>query len=230
MSDVHTPEKTETLSPHLVSVTNQYAMVPAQSPLQHQKPISDNVATEEQGLTMKEVALMGHLVLRGDSDNPLFVETASQVLGLALPTQPLTSVEKAGKVVCWLSPDEWLILTEADELYALELALRTALTGHISIVNQSGGQTIIELSGRDVNKVLKKSTPLDIHPRVFPIGKVAGSVLAKSSALIRRIDEYHWQLVIRRSFADYIWRWLEAAGQEYGVSIESHQTNSQDRQ
>lgn len=221
MSDVITPEKNETLNPQLVAVMDQYATVTAESPLHQRQQVSTNAnASSAQGMTMKEVALMGHLVLRGDANHPAFVDTVSEVLGLELPAQSLTSVEQNGKVVCWQSPDEWLILTAAEQVYELELALRAALSGHFSVINQSGGQTIIELSGPDVNKVLKKSTPLDIHPNAFPAGKVVGSVLAKSSALFRRIDEHHWQLVVRRSFADYIWRWLADAGREYGVTVE----------
>lgn len=219
MSDVISPATSKTLHPHLVAVMDQYATVAAESPLHNRKQVP-TTSSFAKGVTMKEVALMGHLILRGDGHNPAFVETVSDVLGLVLPTQPLTSVEKAGKVVCWLSPDEWLIITEADKAYELELALRAALSGHFSIINQSGGQTIIELSGPDANKVMKKSTPLDIHPNAFPAGKVVGSVLAKSTALYRRVDENRWQLVIRRSFADYIWRWLADAGREYGVTVE----------
>jgi sarcosine oxidase subunit gamma len=67
--------------------------------------------------------------------------------------------------------------------------------------------------------VLKKSIPLDVHPSQFPVGKVAGTVFAKSTALVRRSGEDSWELVIRRSFADYIWLWLQDASREYGLVI-----------
>ena len=38
--------------------------------------------------------------------------------------------------------------------------------------------------------------------------------------VIRRTGEEVWELVVRRSFADYIWLWLQDAGAEYGLAIE----------
>jgi len=43
-------------------------------------------------------------------------------------------------------------------------------------------------------------------------------VFAKTTVLLRRPDAEHWELVIRRSFADYLYRWLLDAGEEYGIT------------
>ncbi|MDW6004139.1 sarcosine oxidase subunit gamma [Vibrio mangrovi] len=220
MSDVLSPEKQQASGSDLVAVMDQYSSTPAETPLHMSKKSSVAQGSASAGVTMKEIALLGHLTLRGDSNDQGLVDAVSKVLGLPLPTLPLTSSEKDGKAICWMSPDEWLILVPGEQAYDVEVALRENLTGHFSIVNQSGGQTIIELSGPQAVNILKKSTTLDIHPKEFPVGKIAGSVLAKTSAVFRRADELRWQIVVRRSFADYIWRWLSDAGKEYGLSIE----------
>ncbi|MCC4115981.1 sarcosine oxidase subunit gamma family protein, partial [Aromatoleum toluclasticum] len=41
----------------------------------------------------------------------------------------------------------------------------------------------------------------------------------KSSAVIRRVDDERWELVIRRSFADYLYRWILDAAEEFGVFV-----------
>jgi len=37
--------------------------------------------------------------------------------------------------------------------------------------------------------------------------------------VIRRTGEQQWELVIRRSFADYVWLWLQDACAEYGLVV-----------
>jgi len=221
MSDVLSPEKQKMMLENQVAVMDQYSTLPAQSPIfESQKHFTVQPTTTRSGVAMKEVALMGHLIIRGNCENPEFVKGVSYVLGLELPTKSLSSSANDVTSILWLSPDEWLIISSGDMIYDIELALREKLDGHFSIVNQSSGQTIIQLSGINAADVLKKSTSLDVHPKEFPVGKVAASHLAKSSALFYHSGENQWQLVVRRSFADYIWRWLADAGKEFGLTIE----------
>ena len=43
---------------------------------------------------------------------------------------------------------------------------------------------------------------------------------------IRRIGEQSFGLVVRRSFADYLWMWLMDAGREYGVVFHKERATS----
>lgn len=221
MSETLTPKTKVAEMARQVAVMNQSApQARAESPLHHAE-FGKKVDTrpKQAGVQLRELALSGHLILRGSQQNPSFMQGCLTVLGLPLPTTPLTSAEEGDISVRWLSPDEWLVVLPMDQLFPVEKALRAEITGHYSVVNVSGGQTILALSGEHAIDVLKKSTVLDLHPREFPVGKVAGSVFAKSSALIRRTGEESWELVIRRSFADYIWLWLQDASREYGLAV-----------
>ncbi|RML93225.1 Sarcosine oxidase, gamma subunit, partial [Pseudomonas syringae pv. maculicola] len=79
----------------------------------------------------------------------------------------------------------------------------------------------LELTGPKVRQVLMKSTSYDVHPDNFPVGKAVGTVFAKSQLVIRRTGEETWELLIRRSFSDYWWLWLQDASAEYGLSIQA---------
>jgi sarcosine oxidase subunit gamma len=73
--------------------------------------------------------------------------------------------------------------------------------------------------------VLAKGCPLDLHPRAFPPGACAQSLLAKVAVLIHLQDDDRargpsFDVYVARSFAHYLWMWLEDAGREYGVQIE----------
>ncbi|MCY1174546.1 Sarcosine oxidase subunit gamma [compost metagenome] len=144
-----------------------------------------------------------------------------KALGLELPVA-LTVVANDDMSLQWMGPDEWLLIVPGGEEVAVENKLREALAGkHIAIVNVSGGQTLLELSGPKVRELLMKSTSYDVHPNNFPVGKAIGTVFAKSQLVIRRTGDETWELLIRRSFSDYWWLWLQDAAAQYGLSIQA---------
>jgi sarcosine oxidase subunit gamma len=171
------------------------------------------------GVTLREKKLLGHLTIRGNGHDAAFAAGVHKALGMELPGA-LALVVNGESSIQWLGPDEWLLIVPSGEEFAAEQKLREALDGlHIAIVNVSGGQSLLELTGPKVREVLMKSTSYDVHPDNFPVGKAVGTVFAKSQLVIRRIDEAAWELLIRRSFADYWWLWLQDASAEYGLAI-----------
>ncbi|MEG0860596.1 MAG: sarcosine oxidase subunit gamma family protein [Pseudomonas sp.] len=196
--------------------------VKAESPLHHADlPSLVGKGRKNAGVTLREHKFLGHLTLRGDGRDPAFAGGVFKALGLELPVA-LTVVANGEMSLQWLGPDEWLLIVPGGQELAVEQKLRAALEGlHIQVVNVSGGQTLLELSGPNVREVLMKSTSYDVHPNNFPVGKAVGTVFAKSQLVIRRTGEETWELLIRRSFSDYWWLWLQDAAAEYGLSIEA---------
>lgn len=175
-------------------------------------------------LVVKEASLCTHLSVRGSAQDPSFVAGVGQVLGIALPTQPGTYHCNRTQAIYWLGPDEWMLVSQT-EAAELEAALRQVLSGHISIVDVSGGQTLINLRGADsaLQTVLKKSSVYDFAtwPRADKdAGRCAQTTFAKATALISNKSDGSFDVIVRRSFADYIARWLLDAGQEFGCRIE----------
>lgn len=174
------------------------------------------------GVVIREHASLEHLILRGGAI--VLDEALRDELGLNLPGQPQgLSFDTSGeRSLQWLSPDEWLLIVPGGEAFELENRLRARLgDAHYSIVNVSGGQTLLELEGNAVRELLMKTVIYDVHPHSFPVGKGVTTVFAKATAIVRRPSEERWELVIRRSFADYCYRWLLDAGEEYGIGIAS---------
>lgn len=214
MSD--TPTSTQTVQMNLIP---DDASVRAETPLHH----ADLATIAEQGpqegnITIQELALLDHLVLRGDADDAVLTAGIQSVMGVALPGN-LQSVENAGQVIRWISPDEWLITTQPGTGFALEQQLRDAIETHFAVVNVSGGQTVLTVEGVDAEEMLKKCTPYDIHASNMPEGKVVTSLFGKAQAVIRRTGKQQFELVIRRSFADYSWLWLQDACKEFGFTV-----------
>ena len=173
------------------------------------------------GVTLREKKLLGHLILRGDADDADFAGGVHKALGLELPVA-LTLVASGDTSLQWLGPDEWLLIVPGGTEFEVERKLREALAGqHVSLVNVSGGQTLLELRGPKVRELLMKSSSYDVHPSNFPVGKAVGTVFAKSQLVIRHTAEETWELLVRRSFADYFWLWLQDASAEYGLAVEA---------
>lgn len=207
-----------------VAIMNQLpgADIVGQSPLHHAElDVLSKKGVRKGGVHLRENKLQAHLTLRCNPNNTEQLAAVVRVLDVALPLQPLTSVEKGDVSIRWISPDEWLIIVPGEKAFEVETRFREEMEGHHSLVNSSGGSTILELSGDNVVDMLKKSTPIDLHPKEFPVGKVVSTVFAKSSAIIRRTGDKSFELVIRRSFADYIWLWIQDASREFGLVIEA---------
>ena len=173
--------------------------------------VSQKHPAESVHYSLQEMAL-GHLMVRIPETNTDAIKAIKSVIGLDLPTQPLSSVENNHFVINWIAPDEFLILTADKTEHALEAKLREEMSGHFAIVDVTGGQTVLSLSGERAENILKKSSTYDVHISNFPIGKVVTTVFAKSQLVMRRTGADSFQLVVRRSFSDYIWQWIVDAG------------------
>ncbi|GKW49607.1 sarcosine oxidase subunit gamma [Halomonas sp. NCCP-2165] len=202
--------------------THPQAAVPAESPLAYSYRRSGAPApTAKSRAVLRERPLLGHLILRGGAI--VLDEAVRQVLGISLPGEPQgLAVDAEGeRSVQWLSPDEWLLIVPGGEEFELENRLRQALgDAHFAIVDVSGSQTLVEIEGEAARELLMKSVVYDVHPSRFPVGKGVTTVFAKATVILRRPTEDRWELVVRRSFADYLYRWILDAGAEYAIGVE----------
>jgi sarcosine oxidase subunit gamma len=111
----------------------------------------------------------------------------------------------------WLGPDEWLLRLpgETDAATAV-MGLESALGELFYAANDvSSAQTVLRMAGPRVGEVLAKGCTLDLHPRVFGIGRCAQTNLAKTVAILMPVDDAGtMDVIVRRSFADYLARWL----------------------
>ncbi len=161
---------------------------------------------------------LGHINLRGCASDAGFVQAAKQALGQALPVEANTF--SAGEHhVCWLGPDEWLVITPVSGAADLSERLTRALANtHAAINDVSGGQVALMLRGPQCRELLARGCTLDLHTREFVVGNCAQSGLAKANVLLALVDDSPtFMIVVRRSFADYLCRWLAHAGRDQRI-------------
>ena len=84
------------------------------------------------------------------------------------------------------------------------------LKGNVdSIVEVSGGYTTIDIVGADATTVLSKGCTLDFHSSEFPLQSCAQSLVAQANVIIWYYDDFPtYRLIVRRTFAEYLWLWL----------------------
>ncbi len=166
--------------------------------------------SEHPGVVLRQPAPRGCLNLRAD---PRSIET---VPGILPPVAPCTWRRAGDTAVYWLGPDEWLLLVPAGTEGAAERRLRDALEGSFSVVDTTGAHCMVNLSGPSLGQVMQKSSPYDFHPRNFPAGRCVQTTFAKASALVAANPDGSFDLVFRRSYANYVQRWIADAAAEYG--------------
>jgi sarcosine oxidase subunit gamma len=169
---------------------------------------------------------LGKIELRGDPGDRSFMAAVGRTVDLLLPSEPNTTAGRGDLTALWLGPDAWLLACPPDKVAAQVGALRKALADvHAAITDVSDGRVALRLAGPNARDVLAKGCPLDLHPRALAPDCCAQSLLAKASVLIHLLDDAQrgptFDLYVGRSFAHYLWAWLDDAGREYGVQIEA---------
>jgi sarcosine oxidase subunit gamma len=190
-------------------------------------------ARGDAGLAMTERPHRGMVNLRLDPGNAEAMAALEAAFGFALPTTANETAGDGDTIALWLGPDEWWLVVPGPEPEAgPELAekLRAALAGHFAAATEVGeSRTCIRVSGPKARALLQKGCPLDLHPRAFAAGACAQSILAKAGVTLHLFaDESAAQagaegpvfdIYVARSYAEYLWAWLEDAGAEYGVAV-----------
>jgi sarcosine oxidase subunit gamma len=185
--------------------------LPGRSPLAARIDAGGFVRFAAPGVRLQERAFLGHIGVRCDPADAALTGALERALGCSLPRAPNTfQVAAAAHKVLWLGPDEWLIVAPEGRQGALAQALRQAAgDGFAAVVELGSGQTVIEIAGARAREVIAKGCPLDLHPRAFGSGRCAQSRLARTLVTLVQVDDAPtFELIVRRSFADYLWHWL----------------------
>lgn len=166
----------------------------------------------ERSVALIEEPFVELVTLRGDATSPAFCEVVREQLGgLDLPVAPNTVADGDEYSALWLAPDEWLLRANRAGHSAVAARLDQALAERLhSTSDQSSGYSVMRLYGPNARFVLNKGCPLDLHPTVFKPGQCAQSHYFKTSVLLRPRDGKGeiWEIIVRRSFADYAARML----------------------
>jgi sarcosine oxidase, subunit gamma len=172
-----------------------------------------------QPVTLTVMPPLGRMMLRGGDE---VRAEAGAALRVRLPDRAYGSVHDADTSVFWLQPDGWLVVCAAEREPEVWHLLRAALAGLDYALVSVGHRFVgLVLTGERVLDVLAAGCPIDLHPSVFPAGHVTRTLLGKAEITLYCRDEAPtFELLMERSFAAYVWHFLQTAAREFGYRVE----------
>ena len=166
-------------------------------------------------VSLREIPDRGMIDLRGLTSDRKFMAAAKEVLGVALPKEPRTSVAWGDSKVLWLSTDQWLILCPRTKTAELLASLRQALAGiHSLAVDVSDMRAVIRMEGDGCAEVLMKGTSLDLLSPDYAAGTCRRMRFAEVAALLHVVEDDIFDIYVFRSYAHYVWEFLNVAARE----------------
>ncbi len=191
-----------------------------QGPLDHLGLAARTQTAGENGIQLTVLPVPHIIELRGTCSDA-FASAVHQTLGVNLPAASPGTAKSDGLTVFWMGPDRWWLVGDGSALPSVNELRQNLAAFNAAAVEVGDAFAAIEVAGPKARDVLAKGCTLDLHPKVFKIGSVVQTNLAKAQIVLYQSDELAYQVFARRSFAEYLWTWLEDAGMEYGVSIET---------
>lgn len=156
------------------------------------------------------------VIVRGKPSDK-FLKAFESFVGVKIPTKSWDNASSDDYTVFWTSPDEWIVVgakgKEADMIKGLEKALKGISS---SVVNVSDYYLNMTLKGSDVVEVLEKFMVIDLHDSVFVDGSSTMAKLNKGIVHVHRIKKDEWNLLVRFSFAEYIYDLFDKASKDLG--------------
>lgn len=164
-------------------------------------------------VTIRDAGLRGMVILRGDLSDKKLRKVCTQLTGAKFPEQGQANCE-GDKGLCWMSPDELLMLLPYDIVSEATAAIEKALGGaHYLAENVSDARAMIFVEGAYAREVVAKLAPVDLHPDTFKPGDFRRTRLGQVAAAFWMRDEDTFEVICFRSVAGYAFDLLAASAQ-----------------
>lgn len=177
------------------------------------RPLMDGVSdTGAGGLKLSVQPLRGMVTLRADLADPAVAKAVQAAVASDMP-----EVRKATETALWMSTDELLLLTPyGDAGKAVDTLTQALENVHHLAVDVSDARTSFKLDGNAAREVLAKGAPVDLSRGAFGVGDVRRTRISHVAAAFWQsgADPDVFEIVCFRSYATYLWEWLEESSRE----------------
>ena len=165
-------------------------------------------------VTIEEVAGQGMITLRGDLTDHTLKKAATAAAGVDMPG-PGHGHHTADGGLCWMSPDELLVLCPYDAVAATLAQMHETLGGtHAMAVDVSDARATFQVSGPAAREVMAKLAPVELSPEAFAPGMFRRTRLAQVPAAFWMPEPAAFRVVCFRSHAQYVFDLLRTAAAE----------------
>ena len=168
------------------------------------------------GLTIKEIYPIMKLNLRGKSRD--FLSTIGKNINMILPVEANTSSSSDKYTSMWLSPDEWMIVSndtinKENNNYEIEELLfnKISKTSLGAITDVSDQFVLINLKGEKIFDLLSTGCPFNFNEFKTKKGAVSQTLLAQIDVIILNKAINNVYLFVKRSFSEHLFSWINDA-------------------
>ena len=167
-------------------------------------------------LTVSEIYPIMKLNLRGKSRD--FLSTIGKNINMILPVKANTSSSSDKYTSMWLSPDEWMIVSndtinKENNNYEIEELLfnKISKTSLGAITDVSDQFVLINLKGEKIFDLLSTGCPFNFNEFKTKKGAVSQTLLAQIDVIILNKEINNVFLFVRRSFSEHLVSWINDA-------------------
>ncbi|MDA7750173.1 sarcosine oxidase subunit gamma [Candidatus Pelagibacter sp.] len=164
-------------------------------------------------LEVNEIKPVMKLIIRGKTKN--FITAIGKNLNMILPTEANTSTSGEALTALWLSPDEWMLVSnktvsETSNTYEVE----DNLINNISKVNLgavtdvSDQFVMINIKGNKVFDLFATGSPFNFNEFKDKKGSVVQTILSHIDVIIHLTEINEVNLLVRRSFSEHLYSWI----------------------
>ena len=164
-------------------------------------------------LEMKEIKPIMKLIIRGKTKD--FITAIGKNLNMLLPTEANTSTTGESLTALWLSPDEWMLVSnevvnEDTNTYEVEDNLVNNISkANLGAVTDVSDQFVmINIKGSKVFDLFATGSPFDFNEFKNKKGSVVQTILSHINVIIHLTEINNVNLLVRRSFSEHLHSWL----------------------
>jgi len=179
--------------------------------LNYNSPIKDQVNYND--ISVKEISPIMKLNLRGKKRE--FFTVVGKHLDMILPTEANTSSSSSKLTAIWLSPDEWMVVSNElieknTNSYDLEESLYNSIskTNLGAVIDVTDQFVMLELKGSKIYELFSSGSPYNFNDFREKKGSTTQTLLNNIDVIIQNKSENLVNLFVRRSFSEHLFSWI----------------------
>ncbi len=169
---------------------------------------------KQESVSIKEISPVMKINLRGKERE--FLTNVGKNLNIILPTEANTSTTSDKLTAIWLSPDEWMIVSnelvnkDVNKYELYELLFNSISKTNLGAVIDITDQFVqLELKGKNIYEIFSAGCPFNFNEFKEKKGSVTQTVLNHIDVILHHKEENVVNLFVRRSFSEHLWSWIE---------------------
>ncbi|MDA9105802.1 sarcosine oxidase subunit gamma [Candidatus Pelagibacter sp.] len=164
-------------------------------------------------LVIKEIKPIMKLIIRGKTKN--FITAIGKNLNMVLPTIANTSTSAEQLTAFWLSPDEWMLISnetvsEDSNTYQVkdELIKNISKVKLGAVTDVSDQFVMLNIKGSKVFDLFATGSPFNFNEFKNKKGSVVQTILSHIDVIIHLTEINDVNLLVRRSFSEHLHSWM----------------------